>query len=423
VNYFIGKGLHRSSVVFFIDLLKKRVYDTLQEVEEKDHSDIFWDDADEQSLPLAGSFYQKLQDEKDLHWQNVLSDKCRIEDKTGRTDHAATVFYMVNCLQEFQPDSTDLDKFGRFRFEASYQSAHENIEEDLVGKMLLDFSLQNGLKPREKDTKIFISHDIDTIRGGLLQDGYWALRNFRIKSLFAILLQELLLRPSWKNMDRILRIQSEYDLKSTFFWLLEAGKDDLGIPQADYSAKDVASNQLIIDSKEGFENGLHKSTLKKSISEELEKAPESWVLNRYHFLKFNPYPDWIAVSESPIRLDASLGFSEHFGFRNSFGEAFVPFDFRSCNYFDFVEVPLTVMDMTFKNYLKSPVENTAQMIIEFIEGHSRNCVISLLWHNTFFTDYKFGDYLNVYKEIAKYVYEKKLITVTGSELLKEYGRN
>lgn len=408
-------------MVFFIKLLKKRVRDPLQEVEEKSQSDIFWDTDDEQSLPIADLFYQRLRDKKDLQWQKILSEKCRIEDETGRTDHAATVFYMVNCLQEFKPDSNDLDKFGRFKLEASYQGAHQNIEEDIVGQILLEFSLQNRLRPHEKATKIFISHDIDTVRGGLLQDGYWALKNLRIKSLFAILLQELLLRPSWKNMDRILKIQTEYDLKSTFFWLMEKGKDELGIPQADYSSDEMLAHQRQISQSKPFENGLHKSTFPRSFLQELEKAPEKWTLNRYHFLKFNPYPDWSTISNSPIKLDASLGFSEHFGFRNSFGDAFVPFDFESETYFDFVEVPLTIMDMTFKNYLKSPVENTAKMIIDFMESHYRNCVISLLWHNTFFTDYKFGDYLKVYKEVAKYIYEKKLITVTGSELIEEYG--
>ena len=423
MKYYISKSLHRSPIDFFINLLRARVFDDLQEVDEKEHSDIFWEEGDDRSEPIAEAFYQKIKAREDLEWQKVLSDNCLIKDEMNRTDHVVTVFYMANCLQEFKLNSENTDRFGRFRYDSSYQCAHHNIDQNLVGNHLADFASQKGLKPRVKPTKVFISHDIDTIRGGLLQDGYWALRNVQIKSLFSIILQELFSRPSWDNIDRILKIQSEYDLKSTFFWLMEKGKDELGIPQADYTPTEMLAHQREISKSARFDSGLHKSTYKKTFSQELEKAPEEWKLNRYHFLKFNPYPNWATLSSSPIKLDASLGFSEHFGFRNSFGDAFVPFDIQSDRYFDFVEVPLTLMDMTFKNYLKLPIEKTAPTIIDFIENHSQNCVISLLWHNTFYTNFKFGDYLRVYKEIAKYIVEKRFTTVTGSELLKEYGRD
>lgn len=423
LKYYISEAVYRSPIDFFINLLKERVFDHLQEVDEKEHSNIFWDDTDERSEPIAKTFYHRLKTGKDLEWQKVIGDKCLIEDETGRVDPVATVFYMANCLQEFRLDSGNTDKFGRFRYDSSYQNAHQNIDQNLVGKLLTDFALQKGLKPRVKPTKVFISHDVDTIRGGLLQDGYWALRNFKIKSAFSIILQELFSRPSWDNIDRIMKIQTEYDLKSTFFWLMEKGKDEVGIPQADYTPTEVLGHQHEISKLKNFDSGLHKSTFDSTFSQELQKAPEEWTMNRYHFLKFNPYPDWENISSSAIQLDASLGFSEHFGFRNSFGDAFVPFDIQSDKYFDFVEVPLTLMDMTFKNYLKLPIEKTAPTIIDFIEKHSQNCVISLLWHNTFYTNFKFGDYLRVYKEIAKYIVEKRFTTVTGSELLKEYGRD
>jgi hypothetical protein len=245
----------------------------------------------------------------------------------------------------------------------------------------------------------------------------------QVPVLFKIVFQELFSSSSWKNIDEIIKIQDEYDLKSTFFWLTEKGKDKHGVPQADYSLAEVEAERRVIRGADNFDSGLHKSTFSKSFEEELSKADDNWTMNRYHFLKFNPYPDWSVISNSKIRLDASLGFSEHFGFRNSFGSPFIPYDVKNGKRYDFVEVPLSIMDMTFKNYLKIPAKETASVIINFIEENRTNSVLSLLWHNTFFTNYKFGAYLNVYKEIAAYLYESKFPSVTGSEILIEYGRD
>ncbi|MCH2216152.1 MAG: hypothetical protein MK086_13365 [Flavobacteriales bacterium] len=420
MNYYISEGDHKPVVQFFLELLKHRICGELKEVHSPEKASAIWDSLHSKSEPIALSFYSKLSSLQGLSWKEVFKSECEIQNDRGQIDYAATCFYMVNCLQEYLPDESELDHFGRFKFNCSYQFNYENIEIDLVGELLDNFIREKGLVNASKNSRIFISHDIDTIRGALLQDGNWLFRNARFADLFKLVFTELFKRPTWNNIDQIWKVQDEYDLKSTFFWLTAKGKDTYGISQADYSPSEVKIWQDQIEESEPFDNGLHKSTLTTSFSDELEKSSIKFRTNRYHFLKFNPYPDWSKLSKSKIELDASLGFSEHFGFRNSYGNVFRPYDFIDHQYYDFIEVPLHVMDMTFKNYMKISSFESGKVIIDFLEANKKNSLISLLWHNTFFSEYKFGEYLQAYREVAAYLYESDYSSVNATEILEGY---
>jgi hypothetical protein len=129
--------------------------------------------------------------------------------------------------------------------------------------------------------------------------------------------------------------------------------------------------------------------------------------------------DWPKLSDSSIKLDCSLGFAEHYGFRNSYGKAFQPFDIVSNKPYDFIEAPLHFMDTTFHQYLKTDVHTIGTTVIDFFEQNKLNCDISLLWHNTFFTDYKYNSYLKEYKKILCYIYENKIEVISPLQLIEE----
>jgi len=42
-----------------------------------------------------------------------------------------------------------------------------------------------------------------------------------------------------------------------------------------------------------------------------------------------------------------------------------------------------------------------------------------LWHNTYFTDYKFNSYLTEYKKILTYIYENKIEVLSPVQLIEE----
>ena len=156
-----------------------------------------------------------------------------------------------------------------------------------------------------------------------------------------------------------------------------------------------------------------------SIDEERARAPLNSSSNRYHFLNFLPHRDWRRLSDSGLNFDASLGFAEHYGFRNSYGKAFQPFDHRHRRPYDFVEAPLTFMDTTFHKYLDTPPDRVGDVIIDFYERNATHCDLSLLWHNNYVSDYKYGSFLKEYKKVLAYLYESNIDCLTPQELVEQ----
>jgi hypothetical protein len=156
-----------------------------------------------------------------------------------------------------------------------------------------------------------------------------------------------------------------------------------------------------------------------TIDQELAKLDVPTTFNRYHFLNFLPSRDWEKISASQLELDASLGFAEQYGFRNSYGSSFRPFDLRKQQAHDFVEAPLTFMDATFQRYMKVETTSVAGRIIGLYEKNSQDCHLSLLWHNTLFSEYKYGGFLGEYKKVLAYLHENRIPVVSPRDLIHE----
>jgi DNA polymerase III delta prime subunit len=172
--------------------------------------------------------------------------------------------------------------------------------------------------------------------------------------------------------------------------------------------------------RNGFVNGLHKSCTGQNFDKELQKSNLNTTFNRYHFLKFLPHKDWKKISDSAITFDASLGFAERYGFRNSYGKAFQPYNITEKKPYDFVEAPLNFMDGTFHKYMKINPTKTADTIIDFFEKNQNNCLFSLLWHNTYFTEYKYNSFLQEYKKVIAYLYENKINIMTPQDIVSKF---
>ena len=388
-------------------------------IDSADDADLVWDHEHPRNEIIRLDFYYELaRKNPDLSHRQLFKDEQFILDSNNRKDLIATIFYMLNCLQEYSAGENDQDTFGRFRYESSYQNRFSSIEKNLVQQYMDEFCEEKGIQGEKKPSAFFVSHDIDSIYGSLLQDGYWAIKNLHPAALLTILAGEISRRPHWKNMDRIMDINSDYDVKSTFFWLVNKGKGRQNIRNADYSIQKEQS-LLQMTKERGFVNGLHKSSMDMSFDEELAKGKYIEPYNRYHFLNFLPSKHWPELSASPITFDASLGFAEHYGFRNSYGSAFQPFDIKNNRPFDFVEAPLIFMDTTLHKYMKMEKNKKAKTIIGFYESNPHNCLLSLLWHNTYFTDFKYGGFLAEYKKILSFIYENKIKSLTPAEIIAE----
>lgn len=336
------------------------------------------------------------------------------------------IFYLINSLDELSADENNFDALGRFQYAFSYQKLNNlapNRVLDIIHESCKTIPfLKSSFIPSPKPSRFFLSHDIDSLYGSTVQDGLWAIKHLRPDVLLKLIANVILQRPHWFNIDQIMDLESEYDFRSTFYWLVNKGRIDKRQTNSDYS---ISSPKLKASlsrvAARGFENGLHKSISPQSLKEEAALLATNPIGNRYHYLKFKLPNAYQAIQDSGLKLDASLGFAEKFGFRNAYSFPFSPYNFETGEAFDFLEVPLTLMDGTFQRYMKVPVEKTARQIIEFIEKNKQNALISILWHNTFFTNYKYKGYLQEYKKILAYLHESKFTCMTQVDLLNHYS--
>ena len=422
LNIFIKNNeIYTNPLRFVVSTLLNNNLIKINWLPDRQNADIIFDHTDINSIPINVNFFSDLIERKIYDFKNYFFDKPLIYFPNSVTpDYLGTIFYMINSFQEyFNDDSGIFDAYGRFRFEKSYQMKFNCIEENLVQKYFEEFCNlyvpQVDLSKTSRKTRIFISHDIDTINSSLIEDGLWALKKGRIDIMIKILWNEILLNPHWRNIDKIIKINSEYEIKSTFYWLMTKKISENKIKNSDYSIKQIRS---FLDLPAN--HGIHKSCFNSSFHEELLHLPQGTNHNRYHYLKLILPASYNELETAGIKMDTSLGFAERYGFRNNYGLPFKPYCLTSNKSFNLVEVPLNIMDGTLKRYMKIPLKNTAKKIIDFIEKNNCNAIISLVWHNTYFTNYKYNGYLQEYKKLLSYLIEKKFSFISPYEIINEY---
>ena len=419
MNVYVKKNTsYYYPVIYVIKIIEKNRNIKFNLLDGAENAKIIWDDKKDNSEIIALEFYRNLSNNlNDINHEKLFSSSPIITNQNKEEDLIATIFYLINSLQEIEPNDEDLDNLGRFKFSASYQFRFNNVNENLVEKLMDEFCAKHSITGKKNDSVFFISHDIDNIYGSFLEDGFWALKRMKIGVILKLIIFEITKNPHWRNIDKIIKINNTHDIRSTFFWLVNDGLSKNGIKNADYN---LNKERLLINLVENSNNvnGLHKSSYEMSINEELIKGNIKTKYNRYHYLKFLPHQDWEKISKSSLNFDSSLGFAEKCGFRNSYGKAFQPFNIKKNKPYDFIEAPLNFMDRTFHKYMKIPTDQIGKTIIEIVEKNPKNCDFSLLWHNTYFTDYKYNTFIEEYKKIISFIYEAKIKCVTPDQLIK-----
>ncbi len=407
------------AIEYTLKILGQRTNVNFEFVNTLERASIRIDTTEHSSLPIAENFYQQI-DSGIAHFTYHFVDDCYIKTDDGRTDYLATAFYMINSLQEYH--GINRDALGRFRYIESYQFRFNNITENLVEKCFQQICKMLSLPLLEiKPSRIYLTHDIDSIFGALTQDSYYLIKRMRPLPILRLMLNALLRKPDWLTMEQIMNIEDEYSLKSTFYWLVNKDKVSKGVANADYSIRDpLVTNSMKSIQLRGFENGLHKSISSDSYQQEIKKLGVPVFANRNHYLCLTLPDHYELMDSSGLLLDTTLGFAEQYGFRNSYGLPFTPFNIKSKTPYSFVEAPLHIMDGTFHKYQKMSLGETTKAISDFIDKNKSNSVIAVLWHNTFFSKYKFDGYLAVYKKMLELVRELKIQGITSREIYDDY---
>ena len=126
------------------------------------------------------------------------------------------------------------------------------------------------------------------------------------------------------------------------------------------------------------------------------------------------------MNDSTLKMDASLGYAEVIGYRNGYSLPFIPFDLEKGRASSFIEVPLAIMDVTLSRYQKLEDKEAITCIQDFIKENNKNSIISILWHNSHFSNIKYRGYGTVYKHILNYASECKISSVQSDSLINSY---
>jgi hypothetical protein len=313
------------------------------------------------------------------------------------------------------------DKWGRFPYKGSLQEEYGEAQEAWVDhyfeRIYEALKSKLDLASREKPpTDIVLTHDIDHLRWPILQNTYsFFTKNMRYQGWSALKKLPRLAANTRRNIAEIIELEKKYEARSIFFWLVEKGSGKHEIPNADYTLQDRYVRKIMARIEEAQSvNGLHKSSKPNALSEELNIQSKLMAINRYHYLLFNLPSDGEELNGA-IQQDYSYGFAEQMGFRNSYSRPFHPFDFENWRPFHFLEVPLHIMDTTFHSYLKLSPQEAENKIISFLSRHQRGSCISILWHNDYFTPFKFAGWSKVYESILEYIFKDKNYRLVNPE--------
>jgi hypothetical protein len=379
--------------------------------------------ADSKSIAYSESADIKLS--KDF-WRNTSKSDFNTsafnQDLVLRSgDLLGTAFYFLNCLWE-RDENRETDHWGRSEFTSSIWKEFAYDRPFCVVNTVFDHLAQKiGVSLPKNDSRLFLSHDIDAVYSAWQEDGKIALKQGKIFTFLKGIVLHFIGRPAWFNFESIANLEKRHRAKSTFFWIT-SNKKIPGIGKnADYKI-DSSRIQKAIEKLRllGSSHGIHKSIDHTSLKDEVIKMGFEIQSNRYHYLKFafNNLID--EVNNSGLAMDASLGYAEVHGFRNGYSLPFVPFDLENKASAKFIEVPLVIMDATFSRYHKLSGEEASKIILSFLEENKYNSVVSVLWHNSHFTDLKYQGFPKVYEDILKFTEQNKIKTVSPFELIAEY---
>ena len=117
-----------------------------------------------------------------------------------------------------------------------------------------------------------------------------------------------------------------------------------------------------------------------------------------------PYSTWQIWEDHKMEWDSTLYYAEAAGFRCGTCWPFPVFNFLTRQPLKLKEIPLTLMEGTFLNYLKlSPEEMMAETVKIFNRVKAYNGTFVLLWHNSIIDLPEWKPYAKVYEQFFELI--------------------
>jgi hypothetical protein len=334
-------------------------------------------------------------------------------------DPFAAGFYMVSRYEEFNPYKGD--RYGRFRIEDSIAYPGKFISKPVVNlwaNMVRDLLIRRypGLRPKEKKFRFVPTIDIDhayafghrkfsRIIGGFSRDiSNWNLSNLLLRAKVMTGRE----KDPYDNYELIRQIHEKYNVKPLYFVLFA----DYGNNDNNVSLHNKEFRALISRLDKEAEVGIHPSLasnrnfskLKKEIYKLSHLLEKNVIRSRQHFLKISLPRTYRNLLKLGIEHEYSMGYATDPGFRAGIADPF--------NFFDLVENketglmvhPVTVMDVSLRDYKGFDFEKARETIFAMIDTvRSVNGEFISLWHNESFSEMdRWKGWRTTYEEMIKH---------------------
>jgi hypothetical protein len=334
-------------------------------------------------------------------------------------DPFAAGFYLISRFEEFIPFKGD--RYGRFRSEESIAYVGKFISRPVVNlwaNLVRDLLIHQypGLRPKEKKFRFVPTIDIDhayafghrklpRIIGGFfrdISDGNLTNLKLRTKVMFG---RE---KDPYDNYDLIQQMHGTYSLKPLYFILFaDYGKNDNNV-----SLHNKEFKALIRRLDKQSEVGIHPSLassrkfylLEKELFNLSDLLDRDVTRSRQHFLKFSLPRTYRNLLKLGIQDDYSMGYATDPGFRAGIADPFNFFDLVENKETELTIHPVTVMDVTLRDYHRSNPQKSLETIFSMIDTvRSVNGEFISLWHNESFSEMgRWKGWRTVYEEMLKH---------------------
>jgi len=354
---------------------------------------------------------------------------------TIHADLIAGAFYLLSGWQEYFSDIRD--RHGRFPYAASVQQQYGFVARPVVNYYfdVLKTAVEHvsgqvlRLRPWRAGAPFaaFITHDIDNLRSAWKAPAKTALKQGQLLKFGQHLFRHFTRPDTWDNLEAVAATTAEYGAKSTFFILPASQPGTDGTPNADYEVSNALLQRLEKLKELGCEISLHVSIGTAAnalqLGEEIESLRHGTTGLRFHYLRWEPRQTPALVdSAGRFSYDSTLGFAEHFGFRNSYCRPFYPYNFQTGAAHDFLEIPLNVMDTTLHHphYLQLRAEEILPALRPMLEEIKKfGGVATVLWHNDHFDPANHLTGPRQFAEIMHYLQQHGAAFLTGSQIVAE----
>ncbi|UOR07491.1 hypothetical protein MUN82_10430 [Hymenobacter aerilatus] len=376
-------------------------------------------------------------------------------------DIISAAFYLLSGWQEYYSEERDLH--GRFPYAASVQKQYDFVTIPVVNyyfdvlKIAVEHVTGHSVPPRRWSGAPFaacITHDVDNLYSAWKAPAKAALQRRDWLGFGRQLWRHFTQKDAWNNLEEVQQAVASYGAKSTFFFLTEHRKAPDGTPNADYRLPRIWPRLAarLHNAEIGLHASLGTATHAGRLSLDWQQLPPRTGAIRFHYLSWEPRITPTFLSTYNFDYDSTLGFAEHFGFRNSYCLPFYPFNFTADSFEHdppqiklfsvgsqphdyttlnsknsiqtsrFLEIPLNVMDTTLHHprYLQlAPDEVLPALLPMLLEIEMFGGVCTVLWHNQNFDPANTYNGPRQFHDLMRYLRSRNAAFLTGTEVSSE----